>query len=65
MFDPVLVSELQAIGANNSALELVVTAYGGHVGHISSKRCQHQFGDSDRWWAWNRILQWFDALSVD
>jgi uncharacterized protein len=65
MFDPTIISDLQAISANNSALELMLTAYGGHVGYISSKRCQRQFADGDRWWAWNRILEWFDDLSVN
>ena len=65
MFDPTIISDLQAISANNSALELMLTAYGGHVGYISSKGCQRQFADSDRWWAWNRILEWFDDLSAN
>jgi hypothetical protein len=65
MFDPTIISDLQAISANNSALELMLTAYGGHVGYISSKGCQRQFADGDRWWAWNRILKWFDDLSVN
>ncbi|OCQ97839.1 esterase [Oscillatoriales cyanobacterium USR001] len=65
MFDPTIVNDLQAISANNSALELMLTGYGGHVGYISSKACQRQFADRDRWWAWNRILQWFDRLSAN
>ncbi|MGE5655915.1 MAG: YheT family hydrolase [Actinomycetota bacterium] len=58
MFDPTLVPDLQAACTQNPAIKLVLTQYGGHVGYISSKICQHQFGDSDRWWAWNRILEW-------
>jgi uncharacterized protein len=60
MFDPAIVPDLQAICAQNSAIDLVLTAYGGHVGYLSSKACQHQAKDHDPWWAWNRILNWFD-----
>jgi uncharacterized protein len=58
MFDPTLVEDLQRICATNSAIDLRLTTYGGHVGYLSSKNCQNQWGDGDRWWAWNRILDW-------
>jgi hypothetical protein len=58
MFDPAVVPDLQASCAGNSAIDLVLTAYGGHVGYISSKGCQLQAKDSDCWWAWNRVLEW-------
>jgi predicted alpha/beta-fold hydrolase len=58
MFDPTLVPDLQAACAKNSAIDLVLTAHGGHVGYISSKACQRQVKDTDPWWAWNRVLEW-------
>ncbi len=58
MFDPTLVADLQRMCRTNSAIELSLTEYGGHVGYLSSKTCQNQWGDRDRWWAWNRILDW-------
>ena len=60
IFDPTLVSELEAICASNSHLELILTRYGGHVSHVSSRACQLEAGDPDCWWAWNRVLDWFD-----
>ena len=60
MFDPTIVPDLQAACAGNSALDLVLTAHGGHVGYLSSKVCQRQAKDRDRWWAWNRVLDWCD-----
>ncbi|NES19062.1 MAG: esterase, partial [Symploca sp. SIO3E6] len=61
MFDPAIIPDLQATCAENSALDLLLTAHGGHVGYISSKVCQRQIQDPDCWWAWNRVLQWFDG----
>ncbi|WP_017316325.1 YheT family hydrolase [Mastigocladopsis repens] len=58
LFDPTLIPELQAACANNPAIDLLLTRYGGHVGYISSKACQRQAKDPDPWWAWNRILEW-------
>lgn len=58
LFDPVLVPELQAMGAANPSLQVMVTRYGGHVGYISSRSTQAQWADPDLWWAWNRILHW-------
>jgi predicted alpha/beta-fold hydrolase len=63
MFDPTLVADLQAICAQNSALDLILTAQGGHVGYISSRAAQRQASDSDPWWAWNRILDWMNQRS--
>jgi predicted alpha/beta-fold hydrolase len=59
MFDPAIVPDLQAACAKNSAIDLTLTAYGGHVGYLSSQFCQRQFKDPDPWWAWNRVLEWF------
>lgn len=65
LFDPTLVPDLQAACAGNPAIDLVLTARGGHVGYLSSKACQRQANDPDCWWAWNRVLQWCShALSV-
>ena len=58
MFDPSLVPDLQAACADNPAIALHLTRYGGHVGYLSSKSCQQQWGDGDLWWAWNRVLEW-------
>ncbi len=60
LFEPALVPELQSACAANPAIALMLTQYGGHVGYISSKACQRQWGDRDRWWAWNRVLEWLD-----
>ena len=60
LFDPTIVPDLQAACAANPAIDLVLTAYGGHVGYISSKACQRQSKDPDPWWAWNRVLEWCD-----
>jgi len=60
LFDPTIVPDLQAACAGNPAIDLVVTAYGGHVGYISSKVGQLQAKDPDPWWAWNRVLEWCD-----
>jgi predicted alpha/beta-fold hydrolase len=64
MFDPTIVPDLQATCANNPAIDLMLTAYGGHVGYISSKTGQRQVQDGDRWWAWNRVLDWCDRQRV-
>jgi hypothetical protein len=58
MFDPTVVADLPRVCQTNSAIELMLTEYGGHVGYLASKTCQNQWGDRDRWWAWNRILDW-------
>ncbi len=60
MFDPAIVSDMQAACAANSAIDLVLTPYGGHVGYFSNKACQHLARDPDPWWAWNRVLEWCD-----
>jgi uncharacterized protein len=58
MFDPAIVPDLQIACAQNSSLDLVLTAHGGHVGYLSSRACQHRCNDPDPWWAWNRVLDW-------
>jgi uncharacterized protein len=60
LFDPAIIPELQEACDRNSAIDLLLTQYGGHVGYLSSKECQRQVQDSDPWWAWNRILQWLE-----
>ena len=60
LFDPTLVEEIQSICQKNSAVDLIVTAQGGHVGYVSSLECQRRFGDADKWWAWNRMFDWID-----
>jgi predicted alpha/beta-fold hydrolase len=63
MFDPSIIPDLEKIAEDNPAIKLMVTEHGGHVGYVSSKTCQHQYGDRDRWWAWNRIFEWIESLS--
>jgi predicted alpha/beta-fold hydrolase len=63
MFDPAIIPDLEKIAQDNPAIKLMVTQYGGHVGYISSKTCQHYYGDRDRWWAWNRIFEWIESLA--
>ncbi|MGF1494760.1 MAG: YheT family hydrolase [Microcoleaceae cyanobacterium] len=60
LFDPGIAPELPALAAKNPNLQLTLTPHGGHVGYISNQSCQRQMGDPDRWWAWNRILDWFE-----
>jgi predicted alpha/beta-fold hydrolase len=57
-FDPSIIPDLKAAAVKNAAIDLILTRYGGHVGHISSKKCQYQHQDDDPWWAWNRVLNW-------
>jgi hypothetical protein len=59
MFDPSIVADLKKESDRNPNIHLVLTQYGGHVGYISSRECQHQAKDPDPWWAWNRILEFF------
>ncbi|MEH2279805.1 MAG: alpha/beta fold hydrolase [Nostoc sp.] len=60
LFDPAIIPELQEACDRNSAIDLLLTQYGGHVGYLSSKECQRQVQDPDLWWAWNRVLQWLE-----
>lgn len=64
MFDPSIVSDLESIRNQNPAIALYLTAYGGHVGYISSKACQQQNQDADPWWAWNRVLEWLNIQTA-
>ncbi|MGJ3245489.1 MAG: YheT family hydrolase [Elainellaceae cyanobacterium] len=60
MFDPAVITDLEAACRPNPAIDLVLTRYGGHVGYYSSQYGQAQATDPDPWWAWNRILDWCD-----
>ncbi|MEA5617301.1 alpha/beta fold hydrolase [Cronbergia sp. UHCC 0137] len=62
LFDPTIIPDLVAASASNPAIDLLLTPYGGHVGYVSSKKCQRQAEDPDEWWAWNRILQWISDI---
>jgi uncharacterized protein len=59
-FDPGVVEDLKAACAQNPKVDLLVTRYGGHVFYLNSKKGQEQAKDPDRWWAWNRVLQWIN-----
>lgn len=63
MFDPTIVPDLQQQCDRNPNIDLILTRYGGHVGYYSSKACQAQAKDCDRWWAWNRVLEWCNLKS--
>ncbi|MEO0769629.1 MAG: alpha/beta fold hydrolase [Cyanobacteria bacterium J06649_4] len=62
LFDPTLIPDIKQACAENPAITLLMTQQGGHVGHISSPACQQQNQDPDRWWAWNRVFDWFDRI---
>lgn len=61
LFAPELAEELAITARPNPKIDLVLTAQGGHVGYVSSRACQHGAGDPDRWWAWNRTIDWLAA----
>jgi predicted alpha/beta-fold hydrolase len=63
MFDPTLVDDLSKISHNNPSINLILTKNGGHVGYISNFSCHEEYQDLDRWWAWNRCLEWFKLNS--
>lgn len=63
LFDPGIIPDLAAACGGNPAIDLVFTDQGGHVGYISSQRGQALAGDSDPWWAWNRVLDWLERQS--
>jgi predicted alpha/beta-fold hydrolase len=58
MFDPTIIPDLKAACDRNPCIDLLLTPNGGHVGYFSSKAGQKLAGDSDPWWAWNRVLDW-------
>ncbi|OLP19432.1 esterase [Leptolyngbya sp. 'hensonii'] len=62
LFSPAIVPDLQQICGMNPNLELILTAHGGHVGYYNSRAGQRMAGDADPWWAWNRVLQWWDGV---
>lgn len=64
LFDPALVEDVKDVCAANSVIDLMLTQQGGHVGYISSDRCQHEWQDSDQWWAWNRVLDWCETATI-
>ena len=65
LFDPTLVPDIESACANNPAIDLLMSQYGGHVGFISSPMCQQEYRDTDQWWAWNRVLDWFDSGVIE
>ena len=64
LFDPTLVPDIESASAANPAIDLFMSEQGGHVGFISSPVCQREYRDSDHWWAWNRILNWFETGTI-
>lgn len=65
LFHPGIVPDLKIASSQNPSIDLLLTRYGGHVGYVSSKKCQYQNQDPDQWWAWNRILQWIEEKQRD
>ncbi|MGB2925308.1 MAG: alpha/beta fold hydrolase [Limnothrix sp.] len=65
LFEPALVSDLKSVTASNSYLKTHITDHGGHVGYISDRHCQKHWGDTDPWWGWQRILEWFDSQAEE
>lgn len=59
MFDPSIIYDLDKVCKGNNKLELLLTKYGGHVHYLNSQKGQKLSNDSDVWWAWNRVLDWF------
>lgn len=59
-FDPGVIEDLKAACAENPVINLLLTRHGGHVFYFNSKKGQEQAKDPDRWWAWNRVLQWIE-----
>ena len=64
MFDPTLVGDLRDACADNPAIDLMLTQYGGHVAHRSNRACQQSYGDPDCWWAMHRSLDWIDRQAT-
>ncbi len=70
LFDPSLVPLLKSIGDRSKesegagGVDLWLTEQGGHVGYWSSGACQTLWGDPDRWWAWNRGIEWLEKHTV-
>ena len=64
LFEPTIVPDLQTACDRNPAIDLLLTQYGGHVSYLSSKSGQYQAGDPDPWWAWNRVLEWFEQKDI-
>lgn len=65
LFDPSLLPDIEAACAANSAIDLWITAQGGHVGYVSNRACQQQYQDADRWWAWHRVFEWFEQQATN
>ncbi|MEO0969150.1 MAG: alpha/beta fold hydrolase [Cyanobacteria bacterium J06639_18] len=59
-FLPNIVDELRTACSGNSAIDLLLTKHGGHIGYINSKKGQQQANDPDPWWVWNRIIEWVE-----
>lgn len=64
LFAPSIIPDLQSACQGNPMINLVITRYGGHVGYISSSACQRLIKDPDPWWAWNRVLEWFEKANI-
>ncbi|BAZ46637.1 putative AB-hydrolase YheT [Chondrocystis sp. NIES-4102] len=65
VFDPAIIDDLKRVCEDNDAIDLMLTKAGGHVSYVSSLNCQKEVGDRDCWWAWNRVLQWCNRLTLN
>jgi hypothetical protein len=61
LFTPSLIPDVLGTTHKHPYIDLMLTDRGGHVGYISSKACQSEYGDLDPWWGWNRILEWIEG----
>ena len=59
-FGPDIVNDLRNACSSNSAIDLLLTKHGGHIGYINGKEGQKQAKDPDPWWVWNRIMEWVE-----
>ncbi len=59
LFDPSIIPDLKSACQKNPKITLGLTQHGGHVGYISKQGET----DSDRWWAWNRVLDFISMMN--
>ncbi|MGK7943143.1 MAG: YheT family hydrolase, partial [Microcystaceae cyanobacterium] len=57
-FEKTIIPDLKEACQSNDQITLNLTKYGGHIGYFSSQAGQGE--DSDRWWAWNRVLDFLE-----
>ena len=63
LFTPDLIPDIRRVCDQNPVIDLCLTPYGGHVGYLSSQKCQNHCHHPDPWWAWNQILTWWKGVT--